>query len=199
MRIGSPSLWISALLLAVTANPARAELREYSFDPAHTTVLFLVDHFGFSSVVGRFGEVEGTLRYDPEQLDASSVEVVVKTASIDTANADRDEHLRSPDFFNAAEFPTMEFRSEGVEKTGDQSAQVRGSLTLLGTTLPLSLHVTFNKTGPHPRPDKAGVTVAGFSARAALRRSEFGMTGFLPNLGDEVEIWLEIEALHEGE
>ena len=199
MRIASLSLWISAFAFATAAVPARAELREYSFDPAHTSVLFLVDHFGFSRVVGRFGDVQGTLRYDPEQVEASSVEAVVQTGSIDTANGDRDEHLRSPDFFNAAEFPTMEFRSETVEKTGDQSARVQGTLSLLGATRPISLYVTFNKAGPHPLPDRAGVNVAGFSARSALRRSEFGMTGFLPSLGDEVEIWLEIEALHEDE
>ncbi len=119
--------------------------------------------------------------------------LTIQTASVDTAVGDRDDHLRSPDFFNAEEFPTIEFVSTGVTKTGDKTGTLAGNLTMLGVTKPVTLDVTFNKVGPHPNPQMAGVEVAGFSASTTVKRSEFGMNTFVPAVGDDIELWIEVE------
>lgn len=183
---------ISVGLLSGVFFASNADAKSYKIDPAHTVVAFVVDHLGFSKALGRFNEVEGSLEH-AGSWDGASVNITIQTASIDTAVSDRDDHLRSPDFFNAAEFPTMTFKSTAVESTGDNKANVTGDLTLLGVTKPVVLEVTFNKAGPHPDPRMAGVEVAGFSATTKIVRSEFGMTGFRPGIGDEIEIYLEVE------
>ncbi len=105
----------------------------------------------------------------------------------------RDDHLRSPDFFNAAEFPEMTFASTGIERTSDKTGKITGDLTLLGVTKPVTLDVTFNQRAPHPLPQYNGVEVAGFSATTTIKRSDFGMSTFVPAIGDEIEIILEVE------
>lgn len=187
--------WLVAVSVVwMGSATARAEAKTYQFDPAHTNIVFLVDHLGFARMVGQFQTFDGTLVLDPDNLEQGSVSVSIATESVDTDHQKRDDHLRSPDFFNAAEFPTMTFESTKVEMDGDKSARVHGDLTLLGVTKPVVLDSTFNGVGPHPSPQMAGVTVAGFSGRTTIKRSDFGMTGMVPNIGDEVEIWLEVEA-----
>ncbi len=183
-----------ALMLAVVAPASAAD--RFDFDKVHTNIVFLVDHLGFSRMVGQFQDFDGHFLFDPDQVADSAVSVTIETTSVDTDHEKRDDHLRSPDFFNAAEFPQMTFRSTGIDVTGEKTGLITGDLTLLGVTRPVVLDVTFNGMGPHPSPQMAGVTVAGFSGRTTLRRSEFGMTGFLPGLGDKVEIWLEVEGHH---
>ena len=185
----------SGALLLVGSAPASAADR-FEFDHAHTNIVFLVDHLGFSRMIGQFQDFDGHFLFDPDQVGDSAVSVTIRTASVDTDHEKRDDHLRSPDFFNAVEFPEMTFRSTGIEVTGEKTGRISGDLTLLGVTRPVVLEVTFNRMGPHPSPQMAGVTVAGFSGRTMLRRSEFGMTGFSPGLGDKVEIWLEVEGHH---
>ncbi len=185
-----PSLFAAALLAGTgiaTAAPA-----DYTLDPSHTSVVFVINHLGFSNVYGRFDEVAGTLRFDPEALAAASVTATIKTGSLDTNHAKREEHLKSPDFFNAAAFPEMTFTSTGIEKTGDRTGKVTGTLTLLGVSKPVVLDVTFNKAGVSPITKKE---TAGFSARGSLKRSDFGMTTFLPAIADRVDIMIETEAV----
>jgi polyisoprenoid-binding protein YceI len=187
--------WLAAVSITWFGGAAAlAEVKTYQFDPAHTNIVFLVDHLGFSKMVGQFQAFDGTLNLDPDALEQGSVSVTIETESVDTDHQKRDDHLRSPDFFNATEFPTMTFQSTKVEVNGDNGARVHGNLTLLGVTKPVVLDSTFNGVGPHPSPQMAGVTVAGFSGRTTIMRSDFGMTGMVPNIGDEVEIWLEVEA-----
>ncbi len=192
---------IPALLAVVgwlaVAPESGAEPREFAFDKSHTNIVFLVDHLGFSRMIGEFQEFDGSFRFDPDAVETCSVTVEVKTASVDTDHEKRDQHLRSPDFFSSAEFPQMTFQSTRCEKTGDSTGRIHGDLELLGTRKPIVLETKFNKMGPHPNPQMAGVTVAGFSARTSIVRSEFGMTGFRPGIGDEIEIWLEVEGHHE--
>lgn len=179
------------LLTASLGEPASA--KSYTIDPAHTAVVFRVNHLGFSNVFGRFNEFAGALDFDGD-WGAGKVNLTIQSASIDTAVGKRDDHLRSPDFFNAEEFPTIEFVSTGVSKSGEKTGTLTGNLTLLGVTKPVSLDVTFNKVGPHPNPQMAGVEVAGFSAKTTVKRSEFGMKTFLPGVSDDIEIWLEVES-----
>jgi len=169
----------------------------YELDPGHTDIVFMVSHFGYSDTIGRFNEAEGTMVMDDQDLAGSSIELVIDAASLDTDHAKRDEHLRSPDFFNVAEYPTITFASTEVEQTGENTALVTGDLAMHGTTRPVTFEVTLNKVAPHPVPDYEGVMTAGFSARGTIRRSDFGIDTFVPAIGDEVEVIIEVEALRQ--
>ncbi len=179
-------------LLAAAANAQAADT--FKIDPDHTNVAFGVGHLGYSTMYGQFQAVGGTIEFDEANAPASSLEVSIETASVDTDHQARDDHLRSPDFFNSEEFPEMTFKSTSIERTGDNTGKITGDLTLLGVTKPVTLDVTFNKMAVHPIPSYNGVVVAGFSAMGKINRSEFGMDKFIPGIGDEVQIWIEAEA-----
>ncbi|CAO3455974.1 Protein yceI precursor [Azospirillum argentinense] len=183
-----------AALSALVALPMTAQAAPvaYKLDPAHTAVVFIVDHLGFSKAVGSFNTVAGELAFDKDAADKSSLSVTIDTASIDTNHAKRDEHLKSPDFFNAKEFPKMTFKSTKIETTGDKTGKLHGDLTLLGVTKPVVLDVTFNKDGVSPASKQETV---GFSARGTIKRSDFGMKYGVPNIGDDIQIIIESEAV----
>lgn len=182
-------------LLGLSGLPLAGHAADhYQFDKTHTQILFFVDHLGFSKSQGEFHDYDGGFSFDPADWSKSSLEVVIRTHSIDMDDYRWDKHLRDADFFNVAEFPTMTFRSTEVERTGDKTGLVHGELTLLGTTKPLALELTFNKAGIHPKSKKF---IAGFSARATVKRSEFGMTYGLPMVGDDVEVRLEVEGIRQ--
>lgn len=188
--------WLPSLLgiaLMLGAPTARAADR-FEIDPTHSNIIFMVNHLGYSRMVGQFQDFSGALVFDAQDPGSGSVEIAIKTASVDTDHGKRDDHLRSPDFFNATEFPEMTFKSTSIEITGDKTGKITGDMTLLGVTKPVTIDVTFNKVAPHPLPQYNGVLVAGFSGRGSLKRSDFGMKTFAPALGDEIEIWLEIES-----
>ncbi|HYG86867.1 MAG TPA: YceI family protein [Azospirillum sp.] len=182
----------AAALFATTAGTVQAAPIAYKLDPAHMSVAFIVNHLGFSNLIGRFNTVSGEVAFDKDAVHSSTVKVTIDTASIDTAHAKRDEHLRSPDFFNAKEFPQMTFKSTKIEKTGDRTGKLHGDLTLLGTTKPVVLDVTFNKEGVSPA---SKLETVGFSARGKIKRSDFGMKYGAPNIGDEIELLIEAEAV----
>ena len=194
MTTPAPSVLAAAALLLGVASHAAAEPARYELDPAHTTVAFLVEHIGFAKTLGQFLMVSGSYTFDAETAELSDVRVVVDTASVDTHHEARDQHVRSGDFLDAEEHPTMTFTADGARQTGERTFVVTGELTLLGTTRPLTLEATVNKRAPYPIGDRA--EVMGVSARGALKRSEFGMTyGVADNLvGDDVEIVIEFEA-----
>jgi polyisoprenoid-binding protein YceI len=166
----------------------------YDFDKAHTQILFFVDHLGFSKSQGEFHEYDGNFTIDRENPENSSVHVMIKTDSIDMDDEKWDAHMKNEDFFHTEKFPDMTFKSTSIEMTGENEALVTGDLTLLGVTKPVMLETVHNKTGEHPY---SGKMVAGFSASASLKRSDFGMTYGLPGLGDEVEIRLEVEGVRQ--
>jgi polyisoprenoid-binding protein YceI len=178
-----------ASFAAVTAEAAD----KFVIDPVHTNILFIADHLGYSRMIGQFQEFSGEFTFDGQTVENSAVSVTIRTASVDTDDQARDDHLRSPDFFNAAEFPEMSFASTAIERTGDKTGKITGDLTLLGVTKPVTLEVTFNQKAPHPLPQYSGVEVAGFSATTTIKRSDFGMSTFVPAIGDEIEIILEVE------
>lgn len=173
----------------VTAEPARYEL-----DSAHTTIAFLVEHIGYAKTLGQFLRASGGYTFDADEGLLSAVNVTVETESVDTHHEARDRHLRSGDFLAAEDHPSMTFTADGARQTGERTYVVTGELTLLGTTRPLTLEATVNKSAPYPIGDRA--EVMGVSARGTLKRSEFGMTyGVADNLvGDDVEIVIEFEA-----
>jgi polyisoprenoid-binding protein YceI len=172
------------------AGAAYAEPVTYTLDPAHTQIGFSIDRFGFNRVLGRFENVAGEIVLDDANPANSSVRATVQIASVDSGNDTRDEHLRGERWLNAAQFPTMDFRSTAVRLTGERTAEVTGDLTLLGQTHPLTLNVTLNNMGPAPNNQRR---TAGFSATGALNRSGWGSATAQNLIGDAVSI--QIEAL----
>ena len=189
------TLFAAALFVATATGsvvPAFAAPVSYKIDPAHTAVAFIVNHVGFSNVIGRFDTVGGDVTFDKDAVEKSVVNVTIDTTSVDTNHAKRDEHLRSPDFFNAKEFPKMTFKSTKIEKTGEKTGKLHGDLTMLGVTKPVVLDVTFNKDGVSPA---SKLETAGFSARGTVKRTEFGMKYGAPAIGDDIQLLIEVEAV----
>ena len=169
---------------------ARAEIEKYTFDKAHTQILFFVDHLGFSMSQGEFHDYDGHFVFNRAEPAKSSIDVTIQTASIDMDHEKWDAHMKNEDFFNVEAFPTMRFKSTDIEVTGENTANITGDLTILETTKPVTLSVTHNKSGVHPF---SGKYVAGLSATTTVKRSDFGMTYGIPGVGDDVEIRLEVE------
>lgn len=171
---------------------AHKGVEHYNFDKAHTQILFFVDHLGFSMSQGEFHEYEGGFTFDRANPENSSIDVTIKTASIDMDHDKWDAHMKNEDFFHVEKYPEMTFKSTAIEVTGENTAKITGDLTLLDATKPVTLDVTHNKSGEHPYSKKM---IAGFSATATINRSEWGMDYGLPGVGDEVHIRLEVEGI----
>jgi polyisoprenoid-binding protein YceI len=182
-----------ALALAAAATPALAAT--YTLDPMHTQVVFGWNHFGFSNPSGQFGDVRGTLQFDPAAPTRGSVDVTVALASVNTNVPKLDEHLATADFFDASKYPTATFKSTRVEPGSDAShLKVTGDLTLHGQTHPIVLDVTINKVGEHPM---RKTPAAGFDATTTIRRSEFGITKYVPAVSDDIRVHITSEAFEE--
>lgn len=185
------NLFTAFALLASVSSPAFAAPEVYTLDPTHTNVVWHAGHLGFSTPSGKFADVKGTVTLDEEKPEQSSLDVTISTPSVLTGIPKFDEHLKSKDFFSAEQFPSAVFKSDKVVPGEGQTAQVHGTLTLLGVSKPLILDVKLNKIGPNPFNQKK---TAGFSATTIIKRSDFGMVYGLPNVADEVKITIEAEA-----
>lgn len=173
---------------------------DYKIDPAHSTVAFKVRHL-VSQVSGRFNEFEGSFSYEPDRPETWKAEATINVASIDTNVADRDNHLRSADFFDVATYPIMTFQSTGVEQSdveGDK-AKLHGLLTIHGVERPVVLDLTIHGVAQDPW----GNVRAGFTATTRINRRDFGLewnkvleTGQLL-VGEEVDVILEIEGIQQ--
>ena len=182
---------LATLAMALCAlGPAWAASENFDLDPNHTYPSFEINHLGFSVMRGVFTATSGSLSYDEEQR-AGSVKASIDAASVFTGYAKRDEHLRSKDFFNVEKYPTLSFASDAFKLESDKPAAVSGTLTLLGVTKPVNLQVQPTRCGP--RPDKQ--YVCGAIVTTQIKRSDWGMTAFLPFVGDEVKITIEVEAM----
>jgi polyisoprenoid-binding protein YceI len=179
-----------AACMAFGANTFAAAADSYTLDPTHTFPRFEISHFGFSTHRGQFNKTTGKLVLD-RAAKTGSVEITVQTASVGTGDPKLEEHLRSADFFNVEKFPTMVFKAKTVKFNGDVPASAEGELTLLGVTKPLTLTISRVKCAPHPmmKKDACGAEVTGM-----LKRTDFGMKTYVPNLGDEVTLHIQIEA-----
>lgn len=182
-------LFFSLAALVALAQAAQAA-DKYSFDKDHTHILFFISHLGYSHTVGRIKDYDGYFTFDEANPTASEVDVTLKPASVDTSVPKLDKELQNEKFFDVAHYPAIHFKSNAVKVTGKNTGDVTGELTMLGVVRPLTLHVTFNKSGVHPYTNNY---VSGFTADTTLNRSDFGMTAFLPNVGDDVHIHLEVE------
>ena len=185
------------LPLSVAAAP-----ETFAIDPFHSFPHFSVSHLGMSQLYGHFGKTSGKLTVDAA-AKAGTVEVAIETASVDTGDAERagrprtrDEHLRSPDFFNSQEFPRMTYKGKTARWTGDSPAEVAGELTLLGVTKPVTLKVDGWKCGPDPR-TQGKRYMCGANASGSIKRSDFGMKFAIPGVGDEIHLMIQMEAFLE--
>ena len=168
----------------------------WQIDPAHSAVEFAVKHMMFSTVRGRFSRFSGTIVTNVGDPSHGAVTVEIETASISTGDEKRDEHLRSADFFDADQYPTIRFESTMVETRGDDLFLVVGDLTMHGETNQVELETTFSGSGMSP----FGVEVAGYTAETKLNRAEYGLTwnaalesgGVL--VSDQIKITLDVEA-----
>jgi polyisoprenoid-binding protein YceI len=186
--IRSAMLAASALALSFVLPAQAAET--YKLDPMHTQVVWSINHFGFSNPSGKFASIDGTLTLDEAKPEDSKVTATITIANLFTGLDKLNEHLLSDKFFDAKQFPTATFTSTKVETTGKDTAKVTGDLTVHGVTKPVVLDVTLNKIGENMMKKKT----AGFSATTTIKRSDFGMTTYLPMLGDEVKLSIESEA-----
>lgn len=180
---------VAAAMFAAT--PLAAADR-YDFDKAHTSILYFVEHMGLSEMQGEFHAFDGELLIDPADLAKSSVRVSIDVASVDMDVDKLNEHLKAKDFFDAANQPKLSFTSTKVEIKGENALAVTGDLTLLGVTKPVTLAVTLRKVDAHPFTKRPAI---GIHAEGTIKRSDFGMTYGIPNIGDTVKIRIDSETI----
>ncbi len=175
-------------LAVVMAMPAVAATTAWNLDPNHTNAQFFVKHLGISTVQGDFTKVTGTVMLDDQDITKSSVNVTIDATSIDTRVQRRDDDLKSEHFLNVAKFPDITFQSTKVAKTGDNTLQVTGNLTIRGVTK----EVTLDVTGPTAPITAMGVR-RGFSATTKINRQDFGVSADPGMVGDELTILIDGE------
>lgn len=187
---------LAAFLFAILPVGALAAPESFTLDPYHTFPNFSVDHLGLSMVSGRFDKTTGKVTFD-RAAKTGSVDIAIPTATVATGDSDkgsrprsRDEHLRTADFFNAAEFPQMTFKSNKVNFTGDNPSSIDGDLTLLGVTKPLTLTIVRFKCNPASGNNKER---CGGDATGKFKRTDFGMKTGVPSVGDEVTLTIGFE------
>lgn len=187
-----------ALAQAAPAGPSKnladAPAGAYELDGSHASLVWKVSHLGLSAYTARFDKISGSLNFDPKAPAKSSVSISVDPTSASTGLPNFDKKIRD-DYFQSAKFPAITFNSTKVEQTGPTTGKVTGDVTFLGVTKPVTLDVTwnggvFNKF--------AGGYAIGFSAKGALKRSEFGFSAMTPNIGDQVDLAIEIEFVNKA-
>jgi polyisoprenoid-binding protein YceI len=191
----STRLWLAlTFFLAAGVSPARAN-EVFKFDPAHSTITFKVGHL-LGTAKGKFTKFSGTIEVDREHPEQSSVTATIQAASIDTANAKRDEHLRSVDFFNVQQYPEITFKSRRVKQTGANTGEITGDFTMHGVTRSITLNIQLQGD---PGSAAKGQTTRWRVTTAPLKRSEFKLgwskgVETVSMIGDEVAVDIQIEA-----
>ncbi|WP_286829332.1 MULTISPECIES: YceI family protein [Kordiimonas] len=178
------------VLYPVNEDAFNAKPGDYLLDGEHATVIFGLDHMGFSTFYGRFDTLEGRFSYDGDTPTDSEVAIRILTASVNTGSSALDEDLRGKAMFDSAAYPAASFISTKVTQTGEKTGTVEGLLTIKDVTKPVTLAVTFGGSGTHPL---TGMKTIGFNATGMIRRSDFGLSRWLPFVGDEVSLIIEAE------
>ena len=199
LALGSAALMLTAAAQAQSemTPPADMPAGEYVLDKSHASLTWKVSHFGLSNYTARFTRFDATLDFDPANPANSALKVTVDPTSVETdyPNADAkdfDKELaESERWFNAGEFPDISFASTGIEMKGETTGIVTGDLTFMGVTKPVSLDVSFN--GAFEERPFSGLATLGFSATGSVTRSDWGMSGLVPNIGDDVDLLIEVE------
>ena len=183
-----------AILIALlfgAASTASHAAETYVIDPNHTQVRFGYSHFGFANIVGMFTGVTGTIVYDTDSPEKSTVEAVIPIQNVHTGVSDLEDHLRSADFFEVERYPQATFKSTAVEKTGEHSLRVQGELNVKGMTHAVSLDVTIHAMRKHLATGRAAL---GLDAHTTLVRTELGVGKYAPNVSDQVDLQITVEA-----
>jgi polyisoprenoid-binding protein YceI len=188
MKPSSKLILLAGLALGL-AGAASAAVETYVADPAHSSVNFTIRHF-FTNVPGRFKTFTATLTVDRDNLEKSSVEASIDIASVKTEEPDRDAHLQKPEFFDAAKFPQMTFKSKSWKKTGDDTFDVTGDLTIKGVTKEVVLKVKSLGFGPGMQ----GAMLSGWEGSTTIQRADFGVSAFPKLVGADVAITINVEA-----
>lgn len=162
----------------------------YTIDPAHTAVLFKIDHFGLSKYIGRFNSVDASLEFDPDNIENTRLQAIVDTASIDVGDAEFSETLSGADWFNSAQFPQAVLTADSVKFAEGGEVVFNGTLTMLGVSQAVDFSVQFNGGANN---NLTGYYTIGFSASLVIKRSEFGMDKHIGLVGDEVELEIHAE------
>lgn len=188
--IGGVAATVSTASSSEAPRAERERSGVYEVDGSHSGVVFRIKHKGVAWFYGRFNRVEGTFELNSDDPASSSIEIVVATGSVDTANAGRDRHLKSPDFFNANQFPELKFVANSVRKTGESKFEATGMLTMLGKDVEVTVPIEL--TGEK---SSDGKDLAGMEAVFTIKRSDWGMTRYIKEgaLGDEVKLMIGIE------
>jgi polyisoprenoid-binding protein YceI len=191
LALGAGLLAAPVLALAQSAppppntNPADVQPGAYSVEPLHTRVLFALSHMGFTTWYGEFTHVSGALTLNPKALGASTLDIIIPANTISTSNTKVDGELNSPAWLDTTKYPTIEFKSTGIVRTGHDTAKVTGDLTFHGVTRPETLNVTFNAAGVNFLSKQYTV---GFNATGIIKRSDFGESTYVPVIGDDVSL-----------
>ncbi|HEX7774926.1 MAG TPA: YceI family protein [Parvibaculum sp.] len=179
----------------VNNDPVKAPAGTYHLDPHHWSITFDVAHFGYSRFVSRFDKAEATLVAVPTTPEKSRVEVKIKAASVDTNDPDLDAMLKSADLFDAGKYPDIRFVSTALKRTGPNTGEMTGDMTIHGATHPLTLAVKFNGAAPDPL---TGDDTIGFSASGTFDRSHWGLSAWWPAVGNDVNVRIEAEFVKPG-
>lgn len=179
------------LTLASVASLSMAKPVTYTIDPTHTATVFTWNHFGFSTPSGNFSDIQGNIVVDNVKPANSSVNVAIPLSSLNTNVGALDEHLKGADFFDAAKYPTITFKSTKVQAISKNKYKITGNLTIKDVTKPVVLDAILNKQGQHPM---AKVPAIGFNATTSFDRSAFGVGAYVPNVGDKITVNITTEA-----
>ena len=184
---------LSAGLSVFAAAGAHAAAEQYDIDAAHSGVVFGWNHFGFSNPSARFDRIEGSVLLDKTDLTKSSISVTLPLESLDTGVAKLDDELKGPNFLDAAMYPTITFKSTKVEKTGENRLNITGDLTVHGVTRPVTLDAKVNRIGIFEIPGVIKAQAAGFDATTVIKRSDFGVTKYVPYVSDEIPVRITLD------
>ncbi|WP_420382873.1 YceI family protein [Novosphingobium sp.] len=187
MLAGAPAAIVAQTPRPTAGRPTAAmvEAGSYVVESHHTLVEFSVDHFGFSTFFGVIPNATGTMTLDPRALGATRLDISLPVAGISTTNAKLDGELTSADWFDAAKYPAIRFVSDKVIRTGPETAQIHGQITLHGVTKPLVLSAHFHGAGSNPM---SKAYTVGFDATGELNRSDFGVSKYVPVVSDTVHL-----------
>lgn len=190
----------TSLLVCLLPLSAMAAPTTYVMDPLHSFPNFTINHLGMSTMHGRFDKMAGKITFD-QAAKTGSLDATIASASVNTGDVkradgsrSRDEHLRTADFFNSAEYPELVYKSTKFNFKGDDVESVEGTLTMLGVTKPVKLSVTSFKCGPHPFTKKP---MCGADVQTMIKRTDWGMKFGLPAIGDDVKLTFSVEAYPE--
>lgn len=189
----SPTVLAAALAAFAAALPAAAAVETYTIDPNHTFPSFEIGHFGYSIQRGRFNKTSGKVTLD-SAARTGTVDVTMETASINTGHPKLEEHIRSEDFLDAAKYPALTFKGTGFLFDGEQIKSVTGDLTMKGQAHPVTLEAQQFRCAPHPMTKKQ---VCGGEFVAKIKRSEWGITKYVPVLADEMLLRINVEAIRD--